>query len=66
MEKDFLTDVYTQLLEIQATLDIIEQARAAINDTKILGELESIYVVVGSLKKHVNRLADKVDGKIYA
>ena len=46
MEKDFLTDVYTQLLEIQATLDIIEQARAAINDTKILGELESSMLLL--------------------
>lgn len=64
-EKEFLTDVYTQLSEIEATLDIMSMSRRAIDDVKIMSEMESLYIVSSRLKRNVCELADKIDKRIY-
>lgn len=64
-EKEFLSATYNELLDVAATLDIMELSRYSMDDTKITREIESLYTVIRGLKRSLNGLADRIDNRMH-
>ena len=63
-EKEFLTNIYSQLLEIEAVLGIMGTSCRVLDDSQITPEFENVCIVSGMLKRKVENITDTIDKRI--
>lgn len=63
-EKEFLTNVYGQLLEIEAVLGIMAASCQTLDDSQITPEFENVCIASGMLKRKVEDITDKIDKRL--
>ena len=65
-EKEFLTNVYSQLLEIEAVLGIMGTSCQTLDDSQITPAFENVCIASGMLKRKVEDITDKIDKRLCA
>lgn len=63
-EKEFLTNVYSQLLEIEAVLGIMGTSCQTLDDSRITPEFENVCIASGMLKRKVEDIANMMDKRL--
>lgn len=63
-EKEFLTNVYSQLLEIEAVLGIMGTSYQSLDGCQITPEFENVCIASGMLKRKVEDITDKIDKRL--